>query len=138
MTAAGGPGDRREAVLRGYRAFNARDLEALRREVSDDFEWHPNPDDPEQAPRRTWDAVEEATNGIWDALERLTTEVEELLDAPPHVVASVRHTAVLHGTDAEITRTEVHVWSFDDRGRIHRLREFPERAAARVAAGLGV
>ena len=51
------------------------------------------------------------------------------------LVASVRHQAMLRGSDTSIERREVHVWSFRG-GRVVRLEEFPTREAAlRAVAG---
>jgi ketosteroid isomerase-like protein len=123
-----------ETVRRLYAAFNRHDLHELVEALSPDFEWHPNPEEPEQQVRLGRDSAMAGIRERWEALERLHTDVEELLAVAPHVVAAVRHTAVLKGADAEIERREVHVWSFDDRRPV-RLREFPSWASALEALG---
>lgn len=123
-----------ELVRRIYRAFNARDTDALLGLLASEFEWHPNPEEPEQHVARTRQEVLTGLRDRWEALDQLHTEVEEVENVGDRVVAVVRHEAVLRGSEAVIERREVHVWSF--RGsEIKSVQEFPTREAALEALG---
>ena len=116
-------------VKRIYRAFNARDVQALLGLLASEFEWHPNPEEPEQQVARTPQELIGGLRDRWEALERLHTEVEDVEEVGDQLLARVRHEAVVRGSEASLERREVHVWSF--RGSaVMRLQEFPTREAA--------
>lgn len=123
-----------DLLERIYRAFNDRDVEALLGLVGPGFEWHPNPEEPEQQVARTSQDLVAGLRDRWESLARLRTEVEDVDAMGERLVAGVRHEAVLRGSDIPIERREIHVWSFRD-GRAIRLEEFPTRDAALEALG---
>ena len=118
-----------ELLERIYRAFNDRDVDGLLSLVGPGFEWHPNPEEPEQRVARTSQDLVAGLRDRWENLARLRIEVEDIVGMGERLVAGVRHEAVLRGSDTPIERREVHVWSFRD-GRVIRLEEFPTRDAA--------
>ena len=123
-----------DLLERIYRAFNDRDVDALLGLVGPGFEWHPNPEEPEQQVAHTSKDLVAGLRDRWESLARLRTEVEDIGAMGDRLVAAVRHEAVLRGSDISIERREVHVWSFRD-GRVIRVEEFPRRDAAMKALG---
>ena len=124
-----------EIVRAFYVAFNERDVAAITHVTTEAFEWHPNPDDPEQRVLRSRDDVLAQLNELWGSLTDLRTEPVELVDAGDRVVAVVQHQARMPGARAVVERREAHLWTLDE-GRAVMLREFPERAEALEAVGL--
>ena len=124
-----------EIVRRVYEAFNHRDTSDLADHFDERFVWYPNPDDPEQDVRRTWAEVVAAMTDLWEGLPGLHTEPEELIDRGDTVIAVVRHSARVAGSDDSVERREAHVLTFRQ-GKLIRLAEFPSRERALEAAGL--
>ena len=124
-----------EIARRLYEAFSRHDASALADHFDEDFVWYPNPDDPEQDVRRTWAEVLAAITDLWEGLPGLHTEPEELIDRGDDVIAVVRHSARVAGSDDSVERREAHVLTFRQ-GKLIRLAEFPSRERALEAAGL--
>jgi len=125
-----------EVVRHVYAAFNDRRLDTLAALLDPgEFRWHPNPEDPEREPRKGYDESVAFLEAQRKALPGLHTEIEEMIDTGSDVVAVVRHTARVPGSDSEIERQEVHVWSLRD-GKVQALREYTTREEALKAAGL--
>ena len=124
-----------EIVRRVYEAFNQRRRDVLAELLEREFLSYPNPDDPEQGARKGYDENVAFIETQWKALPGLHTEIEEAIGAGNDVVALVRHTARVPGSDSQIDRHEAHLWSLRE-GRVVSLREFATREQAIEAAGL--
>jgi ketosteroid isomerase-like protein len=132
--------DNRLALMEAvYAAFNRRDLDNLADLLGllgSHFEWHPNPEEPEQGVARTREHVLAGVRERWASLERLQTELEHTEVLGDRILAFVRHEAVLQGSTAPIERREVHLWSFAG-DEVVSLHEFPTRDAALAALAEG-
>ena len=124
-----------EGARRLYAAFNRHDLTGFADQIDEHFVWYPNPEDPEQSIRRTWNEVRAGMTDLWEGLPDLRTEPEELIDRGDSVIVVVRHTAHVPGSDDSIERREAHLLVFRA-GKLIRLAEFPSREMALEAAGL--
>ncbi len=124
-----------EIVRQCYSAFNDRRTDAVTDLIDPRFRWEPSPDDPEREPRIGREQTLSFLDAQWKALPGLHTEIEDVIDGEAEVVAVVRHTAVVPGSDAEIERWEAHLWTLRN-GRIRSLREFATREQALEAARL--
>lgn len=123
----------RVMVERLYEAFNRRDAGAMTELLDPGFTWRPNPDDLEQRSRRGAEEVLDRSRELWETLD-VRTEIVELIDRGDQLVAVVRHTAKVHGSEGRVDRIEAHVWAA--RGeRLTQLAEFPDRDSALDAAG---
>ena len=85
-------------IREGYDAWNAGDRSCVLEHLSPDVVWVTPPDDPDQGVYRGHDAV----IGFWDqwqaAVGQLEFEIEELIEARPHVLAVAKRS----GTGAHI------------------------------------
>jgi ketosteroid isomerase-like protein len=124
-------------VVRGiYAALSRGDLEgALKAGVPDaEHDWSRS-----VGPYRGIYRGLDATRAFWreylEAVEDLTFEVEETIEAGPHVVAMVR--AHLRGrhSGVEVVARGPHLWTLRD-GKVVRFVLYQERSEALQAVGL--
>lgn len=125
-----------EAVREIYAALNRReDPRAILQDFAEGFVWYPNPEDPEQAPRRGFDEVRAAIRDLQVGLEGLQTDVEDVIEGGDCVVVALLHRAPLPGSKSSVERREAHLWTFEG-NKVVRLAEFPTVEAALEDAGL--
>jgi len=89
--------------------------------------------------RRTRHGIDgfiEAWRDWVDPFESFTAEVEDFLEAEPHVVVLVRLVARPRGGGTEIANEAAAVWTFEG-DRLARVEFHLDRATALSAAGLG-
>jgi ketosteroid isomerase-like protein len=126
---------------------NVERFQALRRRLSeqrtldrglltDDAEWV-NPDDAvEPGTRRGADSFLEAVASVFEGWEESVFEIERVVEHGDDVVALGRlRTRGRSGLEA--TGTHGEIWTFDDTGKVARMRWFNTHAETLAAAGLG-
>jgi uncharacterized protein len=126
----------REAVLYGYEAFNAGDIEASLNILHPEIEWHtyivPGPGG---GTYHGHDGVRE----LWADARRIFGEFknvpEQVFDAGDRVVAFVRVEGVGRESGVAVTARIAHVYSFRD-GMVCCVESFEDRDEALRAAGI--
>jgi ketosteroid isomerase-like protein len=82
---------------------------------------------------------EDAIRAFWrevrEAVDELSFEVEEMIEARPHVIAMVRVHIRGRGSGAEVIARGPHLWTFRD-GKVVRFVLYQERSEALGAIGL--
>jgi ketosteroid isomerase-like protein len=123
-----------DLIRRGYEAWNAGDRSWVLEHLSPDVEWVTPPDDPDQGHYHGHDEV----IAFWDqwrgAVGQLAFEIQELIEAPPHVLVITRRSGVGSHSGLEVSDEVCQVFTFEDDLCI-KVREFYDRAAAMRAAG---
>ncbi|APA95830.1 nuclear transport factor 2 family protein [Nocardia seriolae] len=123
-----------DTVAALYRAFETGDIPAILDRLTDDVSWDADwPDNtaqlagvPQLQPRRGPEEVSEffALLSDWKFQE---FKVVDVIGAAGQVVAEVEIDAILpNGT--RIVDQNLHLWSFDDDGRVTRLRTYGDTA----------
>ncbi len=85
---------------------------------------------------RRFDATQEVLHEYFETFEDFHVEMEELIHADgQRVVNTMRDGGRLRGSDAEVSNTYFHGWTFGD-GKIVRLSVHSELNRALQAAGL--
>ena len=126
-----------ERVLRGYEAFNRRDIEAALEGMSPDIVWL-GPDVLPEGERefRGHEGVLEFWRMWHETFEEFHAEIEETIDAGDQVLAMVRMHGRHRSSGAEIvTPSFPHVWTIRD-DEVVRMQMYPNRAAGLEAIGL--
>ena len=120
-----------DLVRRIYDEFNET-LALPRWSVSEDVEWYPPADEPDNAPRRGVDAIAGYVREWATSFADYHCEVEDLIERGDEVVAPI----VLHGrigdSAAELTLPLTQVFTIRD-GVVVRVREYRTREEALAA-----
>jgi uncharacterized protein len=125
-----------EIVRRIYDVVNASGLGAVGDFLHPDVELVPPPDWPEGAVVHGREQVREMARQWMETFEEFRVEPERYLDAGvENVVAYVRDSGRVRGTDTEIDAHLIHVWTLDD-GKVVRWQLFTDEGPALEAAGL--
>ena len=134
--------DHRATVARIYEAFGRGDLPAILDHLADDVEWEQwerwSPHEagvPWLRPRRGKDAVAEFF-GIVGAWEMRDFRVLNLLASDTQVVAEIVIDARIPDTGATVRDEELHLWTFDEAGKVRRFRHYVD-TAKHIAAARG-
>jgi ketosteroid isomerase-like protein len=126
-----------EAVLRSYETFNEYGVEATAAAGwwHEDIEWHDPPEFPDAGIHRGIEAAKAALQGYVDVGGHMKIHVDECIDAGDEVF--VRWQARVRGASsgAPAEGSMYHVFTVKD-GKLVRLRQYLDRDAALVAAGL--
>ncbi len=125
-----------EIVRRGYRAFNQRNVDALRDDVHPDFELDFSESrSPDRGTYTGFEGIRHLFSVYWEAFESFTLEPEEFIEADDAVIALVHGVGRGLTSGAEVEVRGPHVWTFRDRLVIGfaLYQELPE---ALKAAGL--
>ena len=128
-----------ETVRRIYDAFGegdfARALEEGEPDFDPDVEWHDQPELPGATVHHGIEEVGRHLAAAQEALDYARTDLLELLDADPRVLAAYRFHARGRASGTPVERDAFHVYSF--RGaRIACVEIFGTRGEALEAAGL--
>ncbi len=126
-----------------YDAFGRGDIPAILEQLADDVQWEQwaswSPQEagvPWLQPRRGEEAVREffAIVGTWEMRE---FRVLDLLASGHQVAAEVVIEAGLPDDGAMLRDEEVHLWTFDEAGKVRRFRHYVDTAKHIAAAREG-
>jgi ketosteroid isomerase-like protein/rhodanese-related sulfurtransferase len=124
-----------EVVRRAIEAYGQEGLDGVLRYCDPEIEWTSTGDYIERATYRGHDGLRRYLGTLEGEFEDLRIEPVEVIDAGEQVVSSVRFTGQRKATDAPVEMTLIWVGALRD-GLIHRVRNYPDMAAALEAAGL--
>jgi ketosteroid isomerase-like protein len=119
-----------------YEAFGQGDIPAILDQISDDVDWEAWPVDntgqtagvPWLLPRRGRDGVMEFFQAVQSNLEFHSFEPQNLLEGGDQVAATIRFDATVKPTGERVQDEEVHLWTFDDDGKVTGMRHFVDTA----------
>jgi uncharacterized protein len=100
-----------------------------------DVVWHTREDLPDSRAYRGRDAVAKLFSEWLESFEDFRMDVGELIDAGEQVIAVLRVSGRVRGSDQEVEMPEMHVCRMLD-GKIIEVREYPTSAEALKAVGL--
>jgi ketosteroid isomerase-like protein len=120
-------GDLVTAMRRGYETFNERgfDMGFFHPEA----EWHQRPQLPDAGTYRGRDEITHMNDEFIGSFEDFRAEPVEIFETGGKVVAVVRLSGRVKGSDQRVVMEEVHVWSFRD-GMVMEVREYLTKADA--------
>ena len=114
-----------DTVQQIYKAFGRGDIPAILARLSDDVEWEygvTSTDVPWLQPRRGRAAVPEFFQAL-QAIDFHTFRPKAVLEQGAVVVALIDLEATVRATGVRLVEDdEVHIWHFDDTGRVVRFR----------------
>jgi ketosteroid isomerase-like protein len=129
-----------ETVQGIYEAFGKGDVGAIVERVADDVEWEYGAVDngvPWLTPGRGRDHVVRFFQTVGAELDFKAFQVVELVGNQRLVAAVVALECVVRRTGNTLREAaEVHLWHFDDRGRVIKFRHAADTHGHRVALGL--
>lgn len=124
-----------------YAAFARGDIETILHHMAPDVVWEPGMTDhgvPWLVPGSGIGQVSDFFGVIGEQLEFRVFQPVAILTGDGHVAVVVDVEAVVRESGAVITDREVHLWTFDDEGKVTALRHFLDThqhvAATRGAA----
>jgi ketosteroid isomerase-like protein len=126
-----------------YAAFGRGDVPAILASLAPDVAWEQWPDNHGQRAGVPWLVARKGAGdvaGFFEALRGLQFhgfEVDWVLAEGPRVVAHVTVDVEVAATGSRYRDEEIHLWSFDDEGRVAAFRHYCDTAKHRAAAGLG-
>jgi ketosteroid isomerase-like protein len=123
-------------IREGYEAWNVGDRSFVLEHLSPDVVWVTPPNDPDHDVYRGHAAI----TGFWDqwraSVGQLRFEVEDMAEEGGRVLAVVKRSGVGRQSGLEVSDTVCQVFFFDEDGKCSLVREFYDRKAAFVAAGI--
>jgi ketosteroid isomerase-like protein len=123
-----------EVVRRSIEAYSREGLDGALRYYDPEIEWETRAYI-ERGTYHRHEGVRCYLRSIEEEFEDLRIEPEELIDAREQVISSVRISGRGKGSGAPVALTLISVGSLRD-GLVYRIRNYPDLAAARAAAGL--
>jgi ketosteroid isomerase-like protein len=128
-----------------YEAFGRGDIPALMEHVSDDVQWEAWADNTAQKAGVPWLLPRKGKAGVFEFFQVVADELEiqefnvlSIMAGGNQVAAEFVITAKVNGK-ASYRDEEMHLWTFDDAGKVIRLRHYTDtakHAAAWQAAGV--
>ena len=129
------PSELVERMRAGYRAFSERGFDVSG--FHPQAEWHQRPQLPDARTHRGREEIEQMNAEFIGSFEDFRAEPLEIFDTAGKVVAVVRVSGRVKGSEHRVEMEEVHVWSFRD-GMVSEVREYLTKAEALQALGLEV
>jgi uncharacterized protein len=123
-----------------YAAFARGDVEAILGHLSDDVAWEPGMAEhgvPWLRPGHGRDAVRQFFRTVAEHLDFRVFEPAVVLTGDGHVAVVIDHEVAVRSTGAVIRDREIHLWTFDDTGRVTALRHFLDTHQHLLASGVG-
>ncbi len=125
-----------EIVRRGYRAFNERDVDALRDDVHPGFELDFSESrSPDRGTYTGLEGIRQLFSLYWEAFESFTLEPEEFIEADDAVIALVHGAGRGRGSGVDVEVRGPHLWTFRDR-KVIGFTLYQDLPEALEAAGL--
>ena len=125
-----------------YEAFGRGDVPAILGLLAPDVRWEAWDDNLAQRAGVPWMQARTGPDGAAGFFRAIAEwriadfRVLDLLGNDRQVAAEVRIDATVTTTGARIVDEEMHLWTFDDRGRVVRFRHYTDTARHLRAAGL--
>jgi uncharacterized protein len=123
-----------ELARQTYDAFNRGDLDLVLGAFDADVEVHDPPEMPDAAVHRGHDAVRRDWQRTFDSFEEFSIEVEECQDLGEDLLVLLRYRGRGRGSGVSVDAQLAHLLTIRD-GKLVRMRQFMDRAAALEAAG---
>jgi ketosteroid isomerase-like protein len=125
-----------ELVIEGYQAWNAGNREWILEHMTSEVEWVQPEADPDAQTYLGTDDVER----FWDqwraAVGQLHFELLEVTEQGSDVVVLARREGQGSHSGLQVSDEVVQVFSFNENGKCHRVREFYDREEAARTLGL--
>jgi ketosteroid isomerase-like protein len=137
--------DQRAVVTAIYDAFGRGDIPAILDHLADDIEWEPWEDNRAQAAGVPWMKARADRAGVLEFFKVISAfqfrdfRVHAIMVGDNRAAAEISLVAVLPN-GRQLRDEEVHVWTFNDAGKIVRFRHYLDTAkhVALAAPGQGV
>ncbi len=126
-------GDLVKAMRAGYQAFSQGGLNVSI--FHPEAEWHQRPQIPDARTHRGHEEITRMSDEFANSFEAFRAEPLEIFESGGKVVAVVRVSGRVSGSDHRAEMDEVHVWSFRD-GMVSDVREYLTKDEALLALGL--
>jgi ketosteroid isomerase-like protein len=126
-------GDLVNAMRAGYETFNQRGLDVS--VYHPEAEWHQRPQLPDAGSYCGREEIARFNAEFIGSFDAFRAEPLEIFETDGKVVAVVRVSGRVRGSDQRVEMEEVHVWSFCD-GMIREVREYLTKDEALEALGL--
>jgi ketosteroid isomerase-like protein len=104
--------------------------------VDPDIVWQTPIDVPESATLKGTEAINRYLSGYDESFDEFTVDVEKMTEVGDCVVAALRLSGRIKGTDDSLDLLGAQVWEFNALGLVTRVREFRSVTQALEAAGL--
>jgi uncharacterized protein len=131
-----------ETVQAMYDAFVRGDIPAILENVSDDVHWEEWPDNTAQKAGVPWLQPRRGKEGVTEFFRALTQldfkefTVLSIMGNGNKVASELVVDAVVKTNGHHYRDEQVHVWTFDDSGRVTRFRHYLDTAKQMAAAGV--
>lgn len=129
-----------ETVRAAYRHFSVGDVPAILELLSEDVRWDDFPDNsaakaevPWKIPRRGREEVAAYFQLLADTVEIQELQLVSLMAGGPQVAVEIFLSFKVK-SGLIVTNEEVHLWTFDDAGKVERYRQFVDTAKYLEAA----
>jgi ketosteroid isomerase-like protein len=125
-----------------YEAFGRGDIPAILEHVAEDVVWEAWEVDnaaqeagvPWMLPRKGHAGVMDFFQAIGDGLEFHSFEPRNLLEGGDQVAATITFEATAKATGERFRDEEIHLWTFDEAGKVSSLRHYMDTAKSIKAA----
>lgn len=125
-----------ETVKQIYAAYTRADATFILNHLSEDVDWGTDSvvtEIPWYAIRRGRDAVKSFFTALVEHVEVSEFTPGEYMESPSHVAVCLTFNLKLKKNGKRVTMRAIHLWTFDDRGRVLRYRAFEDTAAIEAA-----
>jgi ketosteroid isomerase-like protein len=129
-----------ETVSKIYEAFGKGDVQAIVSHLADDVRWEEWPDNSAQKAGVPWLKTGKGKGSVLDFLKLMGEmkfnyfEVKSLMEGPGQVAAEVAIEMEIPSSGATIRDEEIHLWTFNDAGKVVRMRHYLDTAKHMLAA----
>ena len=132
-----------ETVQSIYEAFGKGDIPAILAHVAPDAAWESWPDNSAQKRGVPWLKAATGPEGVLEfftiigaRLEFRQFELQNILVGGNEVVATIKVAITEKTSGASIEDEEIHLWTFNDAGKVARFRHYVDTVKHIAAAGL--
>lgn len=133
-----------ETVSKIYEAFGKGDIPTIVSHLADDVRWEEWTNNTAQKAGVPWLKAGKGHNaafGFFKVAGQMKFkhfEVKSLMEGPGQVAAEVVIEAEIPSTGATINDEEIHLWTFNDAGKVVRMRHYSDTAKHMHAANVEV
>lgn len=133
---------RLETVAAIYEAFGKGDVPSILEKLSEDVRWEEWPDNFAQKAGIPWLQERRGREGAAAFFQSLAGlkihgfELRTLMEGGDHVAADFAIDAEVVATGTRFREEEIHLWTFDDSGKVVRFRHYLDTAKQIAATGV--
>ena len=131
-----------------YESFGSGDIPAILALIAEDAAWEHWDDNTAQAAGVPWYEARTGPQGAAEFFESLSVmeihdfQVQNLMEGANQVVATIKIEFTVKSTGERVKDEEIHLWTFDDSGKISGMRHYTDtakhiKAAKGSPAGVG-